>query len=113
MKTFLFSWCCDGFECIRDITKFESFEEDNFALLLQGKEEKTDELGRFIHMLQLRARFNPQRNYEIYAIKTSPDFTEEYFNTMADDDPQMLVDLIRDRGVELYSDRKTSRSKIL
>jgi len=64
--------------------------------------------------LMLRARFNPQRHYEIYAIDCDVSLDEEFWREQWEEYPQETAELIRDRGHRLYSDRaSTDRIKII
>jgi hypothetical protein len=60
----------------------------------------------------MRARFNPQRNYEIYAIDCSKELDEAFWRARWEDDPQFCADLIREKGLKIYSDRATKERVI-
>ena len=60
----------------------------------------------------MRARFNPQRNYEIYAIDCDASLDEAFWRNQWEEYPQETADLIRERGHELYSDRSTTERTI-
>jgi hypothetical protein len=62
---------------------------------------------------QLRARFNTQRHYEIYAIGVDGTITQEDIRDMFETDPQYAADLIRARGERIYSDRRSQRDAIV
>jgi hypothetical protein len=67
-----------------------------------------------INMWELRARFNPQRNYEIYIITATPGIDEDDIRDMFEHHPQTAADLIRERGHQYYSDRvNTDQVKIV
>jgi hypothetical protein len=53
----------------------------------------------------LRGRINSHRHYELYAVDCSDSITKEDLETMFEDDPQSAADLIRNRGLKIYSDR--------
>ncbi len=53
----------------------------------------------------MRARFNPQRHYEIYAIDCDKDITADAWRVMWETCPQETADLVRARGHKIYSDR--------
>jgi hypothetical protein len=61
---------------------------------------------------KLRARLNSQRHYEIYAIGVDGSITKEDLVEMFKTDPQYAADLIRARGEQLYSDRRSDKEKI-
>jgi len=62
---------------------------------------------------QLRARYNTQRCYEIYAIGVDGTITQEDIRDMFETDPQYAADLIRARGEKIYSDRRREKDKIV
>jgi len=112
-NAFLLSWDCNGLEGCVPITQYEDMDKQNFMDILAGKEKTTNPLGRIISMMTLRARFNPQRNYEIYAIDCDSSFTEDKWKALFDDSPQEMADLVREKGVKIYSDRSTTARKIV
>jgi hypothetical protein len=98
---FLLSWDSNGLEAVINITDHE--KEAAWATL---KDEDTPtNLSSMVRHLMLRARANPQRNYEIYTIGVSVGITEEDVRNMFDNDPQGSANLVRDRGNKIYSDR--------
>lgn len=67
-----------------------------------------------LNALILRARYNPQRHYEIYTVDVDETITAKDMIDMFEEDPQGMADLIRDRGNQLYSDRaQTNKVKIV
>ena len=56
--------------------------------------------------LELRARYNSQRHYEIYIFNAQEGITKEDIQDMFDADPQTAADLIRKHGHRYYSDRR-------
>jgi uncharacterized protein (DUF2249 family) len=63
-----------------------------------------------IHYFILRARFNPQRHYEIYSFEST--LAEDELTSIFDHDPQFIVDCIRAHGNKIYSDRETHDNKV-
>lgn len=121
-NTFIVSWDCEGLEACVDIThkleRCNDFERDSIFERIKNPEVEPhntalNEITKMIHMMQLRARYNPQRNYEIYKINTTAGITASDLTRMFEDSPQSAADLIRDRGDKLYSDRRTTERKIL
>ena len=106
--TYLLSWDCLGLEAcinISDIDKeimWDSLKDtgDNSN---QGRPQS---VGSIVNMLQLRARYNNQRFYEIYVVDTDDTVTADDLKSMFGDDPQGSAELIRQRGRVLYSDRQ-------
>jgi hypothetical protein len=64
-------------------------------------------------MWRLRARFNTQRNYEIYIVHATPEITQEDIREMFEADPQTAADTIRRLGHKFYSDRATQPRAIV
>lgn len=66
-----------------------------------------------IDLLILRARANPQRNYEIYTVQVDADVRLKDIQQMFKDSPQDMADLIRARGHRLYSDRLYTEDRVI
>ena len=66
-----------------------------------------------LNMLILRARANPQRNYEIYTVQVEADVSLKDIQAMFKDSPQDIVDLVRARGHRLYSDRLYTEDRVI
>lgn len=104
-NAFLFSWDMHGIESIIPITQYEHWDKENLLKLL--KEEKTERnpLNSIVRNLLLRARFNSERHYEIYAIDCAPELDETFWRAQWKQHPQYTANLIRQRGHKLYSQR--------
>lgn len=116
MKYFLAFWGNEGFESIQDITKFEKWDQTQLMMILSEKQDGSEPnpLAVMINHMKLRARFNPQRECEIYAFSSTDGIDLEDLNSWEDRDPQGLVDWIRMNGVELHSDKsKTPKRTIV
>lgn len=100
-RKFIASWDCLGFECIIDVT---SWERHSLLNSIAGKEIEPAPVN--LHAMTMRARFNPQRSPEIWVFSTVDGITETELNQIAQDTPQVLVDLIRKRGTCLYDSPK-------
>jgi len=83
-----------GFECVIDIT---SAERRQFIESIKG-EDPTPAFN--INAMILRARFNPQRSPEIWIFESS--ISESTLRELAQENPQMLADLIRSHGHGVY-----------
>lgn len=112
-NAYIFSWCNEGIESIIPITHFEQHDKNNLILMLKGEETVKNPLDGIVRNLILRARFNTQRHYEIYAIDCSKDLDTKFWQQQWNDFPQETADLIRERGHKLYSDRDKKRSQII
>lgn len=121
MNKFLLSWDCYGLEACVDITedvgRGNDFERESLFERIKNPEQEPHndaiaKLNKMIHMMQLRARFNPQREYEIYSVHTSKSVTKEQLEALFNQDPQSGADLIRERGTQLLSHR-TSQERVI
>lgn len=95
-RKFIAYWDCAGFECIWDITKYEHQK------LLADLKNTTVESPINLNAMMLRARYNPQRSPEIWLFTATDTITQDELMQVALDNPQYLVNLIRDRGTSLY-----------
>ena len=77
------------------------------------KGEKPSARIPHLDFLILRARANPQRNYEIYTVQVEPDVSLEDIQNMFKASPQEIVDLIRARGHKIYSDRLYTADRVI
>jgi hypothetical protein len=78
---------------------------------LKGEKPKVRIPG--LDILILRARANPQRNYEIYTVQVEADVSLKDIRDMFKDSPQDIVDLVRARGHKLYSDRLYTEDRVI
>ena len=114
MTKWLAFWCREGFEYLDDITQYEKWDQQQLVNILTDQPRQTCPLDQLIWNLKLRARFNSDREYELYAFQSQPDVTRESVQQWADSDPQSLVDWIRSNGIKIYSDyHKTRVRKIV
>lgn len=115
MKTknaYIFSWDMYGIESIVPITQYELIDRDNLLRILKEQKPIRNPLNSVIQSLILRARFNPQRHYEIYAVDCDPDLDIKFWQEQWESDPQGTAEIIRTRGHRLYSDRATDSAQI-
>jgi len=101
--TYILSWDQTGLEACINVTEIE--KEEMWNTLKSVESNRTSKVGSILQSLTLRARFNTQRHYEIYAIDIANGIAKEDLESMFNDDPQGSADLIRSRGRQLYSDR--------
>lgn len=107
-NTFLLVWDCYGIELVENLTNLS--KKRIWSVL---KDEKSSNpLGNMIPYAIIRARANPQRNYEIYTISVEPGIDKADIVSMFESDPQGSAELIRERGNKIYSDRDTSKRVI-
>ena len=114
-KYFLISFCCDGFECIQDIT---DHVPDNFALTqaqhrLSGEDAPQNPVLTQIGHMRIRAMANAQRDYEIYTI-SAVDVELTDLREWAETDPQSLADWVRKYHQYLhFSGRVDGKSSVI
>ena len=118
-KTFILSWDSYGLECCREIgEKMEQARQRDQEVLLELIKDPDQnpantpmrEINQLINILMLRARTNSQRSYEIYTINTDPEITEQSLTQSFQESPSTMADLIRNRGIKIYSDYRPSQT---
>lgn len=110
-STYLLSWDMYGLEACINVSEIE---HDRIINILSNK-SAPDRNNITLNSIILRAKFNPQRHYEIYMIEVSDGITEEDLKNLFKDSPQYAAELIRERGHKIYSDRMNieERNRIL
>ena len=106
-RVYICMWDENGFETIADCTRWERV---SFLNTIAGKELTPAPVN--LQAMTMRARFNPQRAYEIYTFNTEESLDEDALWEIANENPQALVDLIRKRGKQLYSNAKLTKPSI-
>ena len=114
-KHYLAMWDNQGLECLYDVdlhmNRYNEWEKLKVVAIL--KEEKLPDNPSAIplQMMLLRARVNSQRVYEIYEFNSTMGYKEltEVFN----DDPQPIVEWIRENGKKVYSDYVKQNRKMI
>ena len=99
-NTFVVVWDNTGLEYVGNITEDE---QRRVWGTLKGKPVGTA-LPNLNHMI-LRARYNPQRHYEIYQVQATDGITADDIRDMFDISPQTAADTIRRLGHCYFSDR--------
>lgn len=99
-QIFLLAWDMHGLETAINITELES---ENTMLVL--KDEPITKLSHILFSLTSRARYNCHRHYEIYSIRVSRDISTDDIRDLFEKDPNGSAELIRSRGIKIYSDR--------
>jgi hypothetical protein len=113
-NAYLVYWCNEGLESVVPITEYEQIDVENTFRILKDEDKIRNPMYDIIQKMIMRGRFNPQRHYELYAIDCSVDIDKEDLETMFESDPQSAADLIRSRGLKIYSDRaRENRVKIV
>lgn len=118
-NTFIIMWCDEGLESIVPIHMEEWYKYQSDIIINKlaydnpPKNKHVDNIKHTVCALQLRAQANFQRNYEIYSLSTSFDIDEEYLRALFDTQPQVIVDLIREKGLHIYGWGKKSKPLII
>jgi hypothetical protein len=106
-STFVVVWDNTGLEYVGNVTEDE---QRRVWGKLKDKPVGTA-LPNLNHMI-LRARYNPQRHYEIYQVQATDGITGDDIRDMFEASPQTAADTIRRLGHCYFSDR-VDTSKIL
>lgn len=102
-----------GIESIIPITEYEQFEHTNLLLMLAGEPTKRNPINSIVQLLIMRAKTNSQRRYEIYAVDCAKELDVEFWKQQWQDEPQTTAELIRQRGMKIYSDRSTENPPVI
>jgi hypothetical protein len=106
-RTFCVMWDCNGLEAIGEVADPAL---KTWAVLANKPVPKNN--FNVMHW-EMRAQYNPQRHYEIYAIGVDSSITQEDIRDMFETDPQYAADLIRARGERIYGHRRTQKDAII
>lgn len=101
-----------GIDSIVPITQYEKIDSENTFRILNNQEAIKNPLNGIITSMVMRARANSQRHYEIYAIDCEFEIDEKEWREQWETDPQYYADLVRERGVKIYSDRPSRNQRI-
>ena len=117
-RYYLVSWDCEGVEHLQDVTEYHpdvAAKANLLATIQTGEvQDKSDVLAELVGNLCLRARFNPQRHYEIYLFTVADSIEFDDVRTMADETPQDFVDFVRaNYAKKILDDRAKSKPKII
>jgi len=104
-NAFIFSWDQQGIEGIVPITEYEDWDKVQLMEVLKGNRLEKNPLNEIIGMMTMRARVNPQRHYEIYAIDCDPELDEAFWRARWESDPQWSANIVREKGYKIFSDR--------
>lgn len=106
-RVFICMWDENGFEVLKDCS---SWERESLLNTIAGKKLSNPPVN--LQAMTMRARFNPQRAYEIWTFNTVEDFDEESLWSYANENPQALVDMIREHGKRLYANERNREARI-
>lgn len=102
---FAIMWDCYGLEAV---ARIPDPADHTFAVLANQPRPTMPN----INMWALRARFNPQRNYEIYLITATPGIEEDHIRAMFENDPQGSAETIRRIG-QKFVDHRESQERVI
>ena len=114
-KHYLAMWDNQGLECLYDVdlhmNRYNEWEKLKVVAILKEEQIPTLSSGIPLQMMLLRARVNMQRAYEIYEFNSTLKYKEltEAFN----DNPQPIVEWIRENGKQVYSDYVKQERKLI
>ena len=112
---FIAMWDNTGLECILDVTKhekeIEDFEKQKAWNILKGELHNVKPPSIPLQLMILRARANNQRHYEIYGFTSHESI--EWIKETFESSPQIIVNWIRDNGVQIYSDRVNTKDVVI
>jgi cytidylate kinase len=107
-STYILSWDCYGLESCINATELEQQRVMN---ILGDKDQSRDEnINQIVNIMTLRARFNSQRRYEIYAIDVDENICHDDIVQSFKHNPQGAAELVRSLGRKIYSDREDPSS---
>lgn len=102
-------WDCNGLEYLYNVS---AWDRAQVWSELTGRPNSVERPANPAHLI-LRAQFNSQRHYEIYTFTVDNTISEDDLREQFRDTPQAIVNLIRDRGNCLHSDRNTTKAVIV
>jgi len=109
VNAYLFMWNCHGIESIVPITQYEDQDKLDMWKILKGEPTGKNPLDDILGAMTMRARFNPERSYEVYAMDCEEGITQEDLFDLWDNSPQYAADLTREKGVCMFSNRNKHR----
>jgi hypothetical protein len=122
MNLFIVSWDNTGLEACIDITedrdRSETFEQEKLFDIIRNPDtvphnQHLRRVNQMVSAMMLRARYNPQRHYEIYTVTTDCSITQQDLRDLFETSPQTAADMIRDRGTKLFSDRANQKQIVI
>jgi hypothetical protein len=114
-KHYLAMWDMQGLESLHDVDyhmdRYNEWERQQVIAILKEEQIPARPTGIPLQMLLLRAKVNSQRAYEIYEFNSTLKYDElkEAFN----DNPQPIVEWIRENGKQVYSDYVKQNRKMI
>jgi len=115
IKHYIAMWDCNGLESLHDVDyhmdRYNEWEKQKVVSILKEEQIPARPTGIPLQLMILRARANGQRSYEIYEFTSTLKYKEltEAFN----DNPQPIVEWIRENGKKVYSDYVKQNRKMI
>jgi hypothetical protein len=103
-------WDCNGLEAAVNVS---DIRRKLVWARLRGEDTQKIPVEPNLMLWQLRAQFNPQRNYEIYLLEVGEGITVRDIRQAFEENPQGMVDTVRRIGHKVYSDRATQERVIV
>ena len=100
---FILSWDMYGLESCVNATELDM--QHTLNLLSSSVNPRSPELNRIVNQILLRAKFNPQRHYEVYSIQVDSSVSKDDLMQQFEECPQEMANLVRKRGTKIFSDR--------
>jgi hypothetical protein len=120
---YLLSWDMYGLEAVIDVTEWERRHEQAEkervwgVLGSEGLEDPGNQvernLNQIVTAILMRARVNSQRHYEVYTVQTDSGISADDMKRMFEDNPQIMADLVRERGKKLWGDRISAEKIVI
>ena len=114
-KHYLAVWDCNGLESLHDVDyhmdRYKEWEKQQVISILKEEQVSARPTGIPLQMLILRAKVNSQRAYEIYEFNSTMGYKE--LVAVFNDDPQPVVEWIRENGKKVYSDYVKQERKMI
>ena len=108
--TIALMWDCNGLEAAANVS---DIRRKLVWARLRGEDTRKVPAEPNLMLWQLRAQFNPQRNYEIYLLEVAEGITVLDIREAFAENPQGMVDTVRRIGHKVYSDRATQERVIV
>lgn len=112
-NAYIFMWDQTGIESIIPITAYEHWEQTQLINILKEQPTQPNPINHILSSLTLRARYNSHRHYEIYCIDCAEGMDQKFWQTQWEEYPQATADLIRERGIRIYSDREDRSRQVI
>ena len=99
---FLLFWDIYGLESAVDL---DLMMQRRTEAVLKEEQNRDPDLGELISMMKMRAQFNTDRQYELYAINLPAHYDQDAVHDLFAENPQAMVDLVRSKGIKMMSNR--------